>query len=321
VATPHEPVTFCLWPPDGQLEPCGRPALPGLLMVSPSAAHELPFCGEHADDAWAEGWTRVEQLCEFDDAGRVGELCGQPATGVVVSHPGITIWRRRACPAHLTTAEHDNVGKIRPLGPWSDATPEVPAHLAHLPLPWTHVHPGEPSVTSLGTWTDKPSLAREIEALHVRAGAVKTDDVVEEEARLWDKHNYPETAKALRASIPDHPVRHCPDDGRCHHHCLPEFCYRVACCGPLSAAHYPNDTWPTEIVAAYSEDYVTETEGAAMVARHSPVSAAPRPLPRHYTSRPGWFGCGLLAAAVGLTGAFWAWCWLRDVVRGLVGPG
>jgi len=301
VATPHAPVTFCLWPPDGQLEPCGRPALPGLLMMGPHSEMR-PFCGDHADDAWQEGWTRQEQLCEapadgtaLDDFDRPAQLCGQPATGVVISHPGITIWRRRACPAHLTVAEHANVGKIRPLGPWSDATPEVSAH-------------------------NKLSLAREIEALHARAGAVKTDDLVEEEARLWDKHNYPETAKALRASIPDHPVRHCPDGGRCHHHCLPEFCYRVACCGPLSAAHYPNDTWPPEIVAAYSEDYVTETEGAAMVAQHAP-SAAPRPLPRHYTSRPGPVGCGLLAAAVGLTGAFWAWCWLRDFWRGLVGPG
>jgi hypothetical protein len=247
MATPHAPVTFCLWPPDGQLGACGRPALPGLLMMGPRS-EVLPFCGDHADDAWREGWTRQEQLCDFDDAGRVGELCGQPAIGVVISPAGIEVWRRRACPAHLTVAEHDGY-KIRPLGPWSDAIPSMPAHLAHLPRPWqpgeeimfgvdlgvsgaptpitwTRIRPGQPWVASLGSWTIPP----------------------------------------------------------------------------------PN------------EDYVTETEGAAMVARHCPVSAAPRPLPRHYTSRPSWFGCGLLAAAVGLTGASWAWCWLRDFVRGLAGP-
>ena len=37
----------------------------------------------------------------------------------------------------------------------------------------------------------------------------------------------------------------CPDGGRCHHQCpYIKACFRVAFCGPLSAAGYPGDTWP-----------------------------------------------------------------------------
>jgi hypothetical protein len=46
----------------------------------------------------------------------------------------------------------------------------------------------------------------------------------------------------------------CPDDGRCHHNCGTDtVCFRVACCGPLSAAQYPGDTWPEEVRQAEVE--------------------------------------------------------------------
>lgn len=42
----------------------------------------------------------------------------------------------------------------------------------------------------------------------------------------------------------------CPDGGRCHHLCA-EACFRVLCCGPLSAAKYPGDTWPEDVRAEH----------------------------------------------------------------------
>lgn len=37
----------------------------------------------------------------------------------------------------------------------------------------------------------------------------------------------------------------CPDDGTCHHACLPVGCFRVAFCAPLSNV-YPGDRWPPD---------------------------------------------------------------------------
>lgn len=257
----HAPVTFCLWPPDGQLEPCGLPALPGLLMVSPSAEEQLPFCGEHADDAHHEGWTRLEQLCDFDDAGWVGELCGQPAIGVVYSGPGIMIWSRRACPHHLTEAERRDGLMIRPLGPWSDATPEVPAHLAHLPLPRPS-QPGEEVMVMLGATFDGHGVPTPITWTRVRPGE-------------------PWVASLGSWTVPDTP-------------------YTIG-----NPPMTPN------------EDYVTETEGAAMVARHSPEAPS---LPVCYRTRPGVAGAVVLVGLVAFTAGATAASWLTDVYRGLAGP-
>lgn len=41
-------------------------------------------------------------------------------------------------------------------------------------------------------------------------------------------------------------ARRCPDTGRCWHNCGESLCWRVANCGPLSAA-FPGDEWPLEL--------------------------------------------------------------------------
>jgi hypothetical protein len=46
-------------------------------------------------------------------------------------------------------------------------------------------------------------------------------------------------------------LRGCPDGGACHHAC-PAVCWRVANCGPLSAAHYPDDEWPAEVLREHA---------------------------------------------------------------------
>jgi hypothetical protein len=43
----------------------------------------------------------------------------------------------------------------------------------------------------------------------------------------------------------------CPDEGACHHNCAPCSCFRVRCCDPLGAAHYPNDEWPAIVIERY----------------------------------------------------------------------
>jgi hypothetical protein len=50
-------------------------------------------------------------------------------------------------------------------------------------------------------------------------------------------------------------MRKCPDDGTCHHECT-FGCWRVTNCGPLSAAKFPDNKWPEQIVADH-----TETDG------------------------------------------------------------
>lgn len=45
----------------------------------------------------------------------------------------------------------------------------------------------------------------------------------------------------------------CPDGGKCHHRCA-VGCWRVENCGPLSAAQFPDDAWPEEIVKSHSHN-------------------------------------------------------------------
>lgn len=44
----------------------------------------------------------------------------------------------------------------------------------------------------------------------------------------------------------------CPDTGTCHHECV-GGCFRVMCCAPLSAAHFPDDKWPAGCVEVYGD--------------------------------------------------------------------
>lgn len=44
----------------------------------------------------------------------------------------------------------------------------------------------------------------------------------------------------------------CPDGGACHHSCsAPQACFRVDFAEPLSAAGFPGNKWPAEILAAH----------------------------------------------------------------------
>jgi hypothetical protein len=45
-------------------------------------------------------------------------------------------------------------------------------------------------------------------------------------------------------------ARRCPDEGACHHDCEPLQCFRVTCCGPLTA--YGED-WTDEVKARYGK--------------------------------------------------------------------
>lgn len=50
----------------------------------------------------------------------------------------------------------------------------------------------------------------------------------------------------------------CPDGGTCHHLCDEQpavYCFRTQTCEPLSDI-YPDDQWPTEIILAYSGEWV-----------------------------------------------------------------
>lgn len=52
------------------------------------------------------------------------------------------------------------------------------------------------------------------------------------------------------------PIRHelgCPDGGACHHSCKTS-CWRVVHALPLSAAKYPDDRWPADVVDAHPPD-------------------------------------------------------------------
>jgi hypothetical protein len=58
----------------------------------------------------------------------------------------------------------------------------------------------------------------------------------------------------------------CPDDGRCHHSCLTQGpCFRELACGSLSAAGYPQDQWPPELVRGHRELDALYGELAAQV--------------------------------------------------------
>lgn len=50
--------------------------------------------------------------------------------------------------------------------------------------------------------------------------------------------------------MPDTAEPGCPDSGACHHACPEGRCWRVLNAEPLSAAGYPEDRWPAEIVKA-----------------------------------------------------------------------
>ena len=54
--------------------------------------------------------------------------------------------------------------------------------------------------------------------------------------------------------VPDHyrAGERCPDNGSCGHFCSQGYCFRVACCSPLSMY---GDRWPDSIVARYSRDH------------------------------------------------------------------